>query len=62
MRVTMSLYSTCLVLIAYSILHSYLVERDNFDPHTWGSYFSEIVHLFEAADRQYGVANQSYAQ
>jgi hypothetical protein len=35
---------------------------DNFDSHTWGSYFCEIVHLLEAADRQYGIANQSYAQ
>ena len=30
--------------------------------YTWGSYFCEIVHLLEAADRQYGIANQSYAQ
>ena len=52
------------ITLAGSIYNvSYLhVEMDNFDSHTWGSYFYEIVHLLEAADRQYGIANQSYAQ
>ena len=35
---------------------------ENFDSHTWGSYFYEIVHLLEAAERQYGIANQQYTQ
>ena len=35
---------------------------DDFDTHTWENYFSEIVHLLEEADRQYGIANQSYMQ
>ena len=35
---------------------------NTFDPHSWSSYFSEMVHLLEEADRQYGVANQSYTE
>ena len=35
---------------------------DAFDPHIWGSYFDEIVHLLEGAERQYGIANQPYTQ
>ena len=28
----------------------------------WGSYFDEIVRLLEGAERQYGIANQSYTE
>lgn len=33
-----------------------------FDTQMWGSYFDEIIRLLEEAERQYGIANQSYTE
>ena len=43
------------IKINNAILSYLLLEMNTFDPHSWSSYFSEMVHLLEEADRQYGV-------
>ncbi len=34
----------------------------SFDFHTWDSYFSEVVRIFEGVDRLYGIASICYTQ